>query len=460
MILEFEDVTGKVSWGHVAIPPGLTMGQMLDQHPKLKEFSKSVECATVNGVPDPRWRDLEPSGGQRVRLYVKPGGPILGILSAISFLVSVVSFFISLFNQPKQRKAEKSSPTYSFEGIADVLAPGDPIPVVYGKHRKGGQVLMYYIDVNANKKGQTMSLLLGMCEGEIDAIESNSILLNGVAWEDVGSVTLDMRMGTSSQAIIPGFEQIKNTFFDGREVPPREVGVAVWSKSLIYRSVTPGDRLVELELQLLFPDGIWNLDTTGDDAGSTSDNSVIYEVAWTNALPEVHSNAAFWTVLPQRRVDAKTRERYFDVFPIAFGGEAFDGDHVYARVQFITAGDFKPGGAGFRFLIQNVTEFGIASGPFSGVAQLAVKAAASEQLHGGRPNTTAIVRGRKVRQYTNLTSFSTAWTQNPSWIALDYMTNSVYGMGPWVTYGDADIQSFIDFATLADSLTPNCNEKE
>ena len=459
MILEFEDMTGKVSWGHLAVPPGLTMGQMLDQHPKLKEFSRFVECATVNGVPDPRWRNLDPSGGQRVRLYVKPGGPILGILSAISFLVSVVSFFISLFNQPKQRKAEKSSQTYAFEGIADVLSPGDPIPVVYGRHRKGGQVLMYYVDVNANKKGQTMSLLLGMCEGEIDAIESNSILLNGVAWEDVGSVTLDMRMGTSSQAIIPGFEQIKNTFFDGREVPPREVGVSVWSKSLIYRSVTPDTQLMALELQLLFPDGIWNLDTTGDDAGSTNDNFVTYEVAWTNASPEVHSDGAFWTIFPQRKVSATTRERYFDVFPIATGGvgPAFGSGHIYVRIQFVTAGDFKPGGAGFRFILQNVTEFGLASGPFSGIAQLAVRAAASEQLHGGRPNTTAIVRGRKVRQYTSLTSFTTAWTQNPSWNVLDYMTNSVYGMGPWVTYGDADIQSFIDFASLADSIAPCCD---
>ena len=126
MILELEDVTGKVSWGSVAIPPGLTLGQIFGKDAKLAALAESAECVTVDGMPEPKWRDLSPSQGQRVRLMVEPSGPILGIILAV---ISVVFFFISLFNQPKQRKPTVASPTYSFEGISDVLAPGDPVPV-------------------------------------------------------------------------------------------------------------------------------------------------------------------------------------------------------------------------------------------------------------------------------------------------------------------------------------------
>ena len=460
MILEIEDVTGKVSWGHLAVPPGLTMGQMLDQHTKLKEFSRFVECATVNGIPDPRWRDLEPSGGQRVRLYVKPGGPILGILSAISFLVSVVSFFISLFNQPKQRRPETASPTYTFQGIADVLAPGDPVPVVYGRHRKGGQVLMYYVDVDQSETGQNMSLLLGMCEGEIDAIESASVLVNGVAVGDITSITIDMRMGLSSQSIIPGFEQVKNTFFDGRPIPPGSEGSPpghTTSHYLIYRSAGEGDRIFGMDVQLLWPEGLWSTKTTGGK-GKIISNWQIYEVAWTTAEPASHKSEATWaSATTQNRIAKKTQNPFFQVVTIGNSGSAMGGagQHVYVRVRHVQADDINGGAA--QIVLQNVTEYGSTCGPFSGIALLSMRAGATADLNGGRPNSTAIVRGRKVRQYTSLTSFDTAWTQNPAWNVLDYMTNSIYGMGPWVTYGDADIQSFIDFATLSDSQIANCD---
>ena len=65
------------------------------------------------------------------------------------------------------------------------------------------------------------------------------------------------------------------------------------------------------------------------------------------------------------------------------------------------------------------------------------------------------MRGRSVRAYSDETTFVTTWTRNPAWCVLDYMTNSMYGMGAYITTSDANIQSFIDFATLCTSQVPN-----
>jgi len=341
MLVEIEDVLGKVSRGQLAVPPGLTLGRMFDESDKLKRFGDSVECVLVDGMPAPRWRDLAPQHGQRVRFIVRPSD--FGLISFIISAISIVTFFISLFNRPQLRKQEGGSPTFTFEGISDVLAPGDPVPVVYGRHRKGGQVLMYYIDTDEDQKGQSMSLLLGMCEGEIDSIESQSILINGLLIDDISSFTIDTRAGLSSQSIIPGFESTKNTYFDGREVPPREVGVDVWSDGIVYRSVASARDLATMEVQLLFPDGIWNLDTTGDDAGSTSNNHITYEVNWIGVADDFRPfptniwNTAFGNKTT-RKLTAKTREKYIETVTLELGDTSGSQeiDHIY-RSSLLTA---------------------------------------------------------------------------------------------------------------------------
>src|SRR3990167_9274211 len=165
MILEVEDLDGEKGYGHVAVPPGLTLGEIFEREPKLRRVASHILHVTLNGLPLQDWRVCQPVKGDRVKIVVTPG-EFFSILSAILTVVSVVQFFISLFNQPKARKASVTSPTYTFEGLADTIIPGEPVPVVYGQHRKGGQVLMYYVDVSADKKGQEMSMLLGMAEGE------------------------------------------------------------------------------------------------------------------------------------------------------------------------------------------------------------------------------------------------------------------------------------------------------
>src|SRR3990167_11503696 len=152
MILEIEDLEKAHAYGSVAVPPGLSLGEIFDHDPKLRQLAKHIVQAKMNGLPLHDWRSCQPVNGDRVKIVVTPGA-FFSILSAILTVVSVVQFFISLFNQPKARKTAATSPTYTFEGLADTIVPGEAVPGVYGRHAKGGEGVMYYVGGGPGKKG-------------------------------------------------------------------------------------------------------------------------------------------------------------------------------------------------------------------------------------------------------------------------------------------------------------------
>lgn len=84
-------------------------------------------------------------------------------------------------------------------------------------------------------------------------------------------------------------------------------------------------------------------------------------------------------------------------------------------------------------------------------AYLAVWAKASDQINGDY-NVTAVVHGRLVRIYTSPTSYYIAWSDNPVWCILDFLT-CYNGVG--LDYSQIDIQSFINSANYCDELITN-----
>ena len=453
MILEIEDITEhKSSFGHVAFPPGVTLGDAMDSRAELRKLANLVVEARVNGLPTVNWREVSPGHGDKVKLLVGPGytavinlieaafylGSSLGISGTLG-LISVISFFVSLFNTPKPPKLQtgpRESPTYGFEGLQDTFVPGGPIPVVYGQHRVGGQVLMFFTEVASGSSGKqvVMNELLGLCHGEVGSIGSAEIS-NIPATDISSSVAVTVRLGTSSQGTIPGFERIRNTFHDGREIT---------SASIIYRSV--GNDVQGFDLITVAPQGLITRAGKGKHPNRAGANWVDYGVEHRRA------DLTAWTVVASpRRVTGQTQEAFYDQFSVDMPTRgAYD-----LRVTWLGALLTRPEFDTFRLSLNSVTEYQDVMGPLSGTALMGVRAVATAQLQGGRPNLTALVRGKLVRVYTSPTVFTTQWTQNPAWCVFDYMTNSVYGQG--AALADVNIQSFIDFATMADSQCNNCD---
>jgi len=153
MILEIIDITEKeTALGHVAMPPGMTLGEVFERNEGLHPWRDAVISAKLNSMVISNWQQLSPVKGDKLVLTVGPRGEIFAAIffaiQVIAAVISVVQFAISLFTSPPSPKirlgaasGSRESPTFSFEGIKTSFVAGNPVAVIYGEHRGGGMIL-------------------------------------------------------------------------------------------------------------------------------------------------------------------------------------------------------------------------------------------------------------------------------------------------------------------------------
>jgi len=79
----------------------------------------------------------------------------------------------------------------------------------------------------------------------------------------------------------------------------------------------------------------------------------------------------------------------------------------------------------------------------SGLAYLAIRFKWNQDVFGSIPKIQALIEGKKVVAYnSSLAAQTAAYSTNPSWVLLDYLTNARYGKG--LAVSDIDLQSFYD----------------
>lgn len=502
MIIELRDILDNKHAVAHARAPGMSLGEIFDKDAKLKAIAPHVVQVSVNGSRSTVWRHIIPQSADRIVIDVAPKEPfsIGAIISAIITVVSVVQFAISLFNRPKVPKLEtpKDSPTYSFDGIKTSFSPGGPVPVNYGEHLVGGQLLSMAVDVHPTENNrQQLSMLIGLGVGpitDVSCIRLNDIALEnfrnegegvivcqaaaeqywidrpdvaadpfygaspagayqhylnhgqseGSIWhaELCGDIAFDFRLGTSSQSPIPGFQQVRNTFADGREIS---------SNAITY--VSQGDRLDSIQLQVAAMEGLGIF--FGGTNPRLSNQLVRYSIEYKRSDWSTDSWAFFEAA---RDFHGQSRGEVWDA-PFLNLADREGGSRSAWDIRLAWLNINQPERPGkndtslHRIWLRNVTEISEErTESYSGTALLAIKAIATNQLQGGAPNVTCMVRGRPVRAYSDETTYVETWTRNPAWCLLDYMTNSVYGMGAYIPTSGIHLQSFIDFATICNSL--------
>jgi hypothetical protein len=82
--------------------------------------------------------------------------------------------------------------------------------------------------------------------------------------------------------------------------------------------------------------------------------------------------------------------------------------------------------------------------PYGSTCAIYIEVLRQIASEGSLPQVQVLVEGQQLRVYTNPTTFTKIFTQNPAWILLDVLT--------WATwrYQDIDLQSFIDAAQICD----------
>jgi hypothetical protein len=104
-------------------------------------------------------------------------------------------------------------------------------------------------------------------------------------------------------------------------------------------------------------------------------------------------------------------------------------------------------------LLSTLTNWG-SNHKLSGLCYLAIRFKWNQDAFTGVPKVQAKVQGKKVVAYnSSLVAQTAAYSTNPSWCLLDYLTNATYGKG--LTVSEIDLQSFYDASQVCETqVTP------
>lgn len=157
-----------------------------------------------------------------------PGGPETLILIAISFVAQLVAGALVPKLKPPRDRDDDSSPTYSYRGIQSNRGEGNPIGVVFGRIRTGGQIINEFYEQRRHTAANA-DYLAQICfgEGPIKSIAGitadtevdyprvsgdpsrpipDGIQINAVGGDTMEGIEAHVRLGSLEQEPTAGFE--------------------------------------------------------------------------------------------------------------------------------------------------------------------------------------------------------------------------------------------------------------
>ncbi len=195
----------------------------------------------LNGKILPRdsdWRDLELKPNDHVHFCHVPGNLpfavwVLIVLVVDHFtgghLVRIVGGWLAPPHDPREDKDNRA--TYGWNGPFTNYGPaGQPEPMQFGEHRVGGAVLAQYVEVvDGQSPKQFLNLLIMLSSGPIKAVGNyltdqnllsggslpEGLEINGNNASNFDDVLCSIRLGSSTQDIIPNFTFIPTEYFIG-----------------------------------------------------------------------------------------------------------------------------------------------------------------------------------------------------------------------------------------------------
>lgn len=381
-----------------------------------------------------------------------------GLGAATATLLWLVGFAVSAVLQTALAKAFQkdvtsagghpfeSSPTYGWQGIQTSMEPDIPVPIIYGTHLVGGNILNAYIS-NENEKSY-LNLLLGLCEGTVnkiagqstdaDAIASSTVgqnvIINGNPASNYEEVEFFTRMGNDVQATVPYFRDLHS--------------LVEYSDQQLLK----GERKVFTTL--LKDVGKINVGFTAprviqfQDDGDIKTQTIKVKVEY-----KLHTSPTWITHGTFQIKDKTLSPVRADLEHSSIG--AIDG---------LTPGEYDIGltktsansdnERQVDIFLSFIDEIRHSELTYPNIALIGVRALATNQLAGGMPTVQVLVEGTKVRASED--DATPVFTNNPIWCLYDLMTNKRYGLGEYI---DQDaINDFLPLyqeeADYADELVP------
>lgn len=394
-------------------------------------------------------------------LLATGAGAGLGLRLVLSGILTVAVGLTT----PSGRSGFESSPTYGFDLQTNPAHDGGPEWVIYGKAMVAPQIISQQL-VRAGTTNW-LNMLFLICEGEIESI--TDIRVNDAPLSVYEGSKVDFRLGTSDQTPISGFNEIGTAY-----ALPGGGTRLDYDTAHVYEMKDDGDGV---NLAFTWSAGLFAQQLDGDlvAAGWTGKiewldldkyNSVLAaggKPEFKKALPHEFSYAngvisesgevqpVGWTHLGDGRWEVSktiTQGTYKSNLKLRFLGR----DRYVVRVTGSDPAETKSTRVRNVPTLSSVIEIHNDQRAYANKAILALRLPAQEQLTGGTPRVTCLVKGRKVYDFRDGT---TAWSRNPVLCLHDLLTNARYGVGSKFDTSDMDTGSGGTWRAAADA----CDEE-
>ncbi|GMV26940.1 MAG: hypothetical protein AMXMBFR58_29710 [Phycisphaerae bacterium] len=437
----------------------LPLSTILERTAAMRGWDPAALDASIAGVPIPRERFAEECAGHLQTVVVgRRIGLTGGTLALIAIAIASAAASAYLVSRVKVPRPTSSSDAaarrYGFTRVSSDALNGDPIPVVFGhRPRYGGKVVAKTpVDAEDGSGDSVLKLLILLGWGPIQSIGSRTADFDRVAAADITGLYINDqpisafprsrvsgRLGTSGQAIMPGFEDAELT----REVGVGGVDLVNTSGSERTGSGASGeaftystlDEVNDIVLRVRLANGLYSISNSGQVGAS----SVKYR--YRTRTSDTGSGAgawSSWTVITLERAD---QSEFYSAPRIALSADNPATTKYDVQAERVSV-DSSNAAVVDKLVWDSVTEITHTDNNYAGMAMLAVELTAGEQL-STIPSVSVDVKGLKnLRIWDGVSSpsspvFTTGYSENPAWHALEFITNATWGLG--ASYGDTNV---------------------
>lgn len=468
-LITFDNLLSRSNRRVVTLPitSGMTAGNLLAG---LEIATGERHLVAVNGmalsIEEAAQRKL--TSGDVVVVGGTMGEPGTIVLAAIAVISAIASGIIaSSVRLPEGNDSgTQEERRYGFGRVSNEAFAGDVVPVVLGAHPRWGGKVVAVVPGNDGTGGgdNTAKILLCLGHGQFnrigsytgdvtnaDGVSATGLYLNDQPLSNFPGCRISVRMGTSGQAIIPGFDDIEVY---------QEVGVGGVVLRNTSGSVRSGgspsgeaftfstDNAVNaVVVRVRFASGLF----TSSAAGTLQARAAAwrYRVRTT----DVGAGAGAWGSWTVVNVSQAQRSEVISA-PRFGGGGAWNGGTAARMDVQVERVSIEPGDALSvdEMTLDSVVQITDAELNFAGYAMLALELKASDQLTGV-PRVSCDVEGYAgLRIWDGISPpsapvFTVGYSANPADLCLEVLTNAVWGMGAMYDDNNIDFTSLFAWRT-------------
>lgn len=385
-----------------------------------------------------------------------------GWIAIAGLAVSLAAGIVGYFTAPKMPSfgsggfgLDENSATYGWDGVKTQTDAGISIPVVYGEHLIGGNIINSYIWSNGEQ--EYLNILIALCEGEIEEI--GQIYINENELDNIGNVEQYTRLGSNEQSVIKYFEDVN------RNSSPIQSKLYT---DQAYNYTTEYSDVEAFEIQMRF-NGIYRKNDDGVLFAYTVNTQVEYKLT----TDSVYTRAADFEV---RACQTAPLTRFYRVENLTSGKYDI---RITRTTKNSTDREFAD-----QYLMY-INEIATDDLAYPNIALVGLRLLATDQLSGPTPNVTTTIKGLKISvpkvmngdsvvawddyywdpdaeefklisDDTSLTwddeTYVTQYCANPVWCIYDLLTNARYGLGDYISASDINLSTFVESAKYCEEL--------